>query len=269
MENLVVLDDWMIIRISGKDATKFLDGLTTRDLSQFEMEKAYLSAFLNPKGKISSLFWLVKTKGELAIKGQSILMFVPPEFKQETVQDLLKYNINVEIKLEDLTQETPPAVYISSNPVKDGFENQDPYFFFFEGSFNFKKLGEDFHPYSAFSQRNPDLVPFSVFKGLNPLECGLKGIVDLSKGCFLGQEPISRMTYRGRPRFQLIRTFLPTTELEVDSGLVKFDLVEIGKVIYENQTTNVLIWQLRARDLDEMTYKRIINETRSSLLGNY
>ncbi|RMG27346.1 MAG: hypothetical protein D6732_20210 [Methanobacteriota archaeon] len=263
-----LLNEWMVVRISGPDAVSFLNGLTTRDLNTFQNEKAYLSSFLNPKGKITSLYWIVKTSGTYSLDGTSVLMFIVPEMKESTVTDLLKYNINVDIKLEDITLEIPPLHYVATHDA-EGFPNMDPLFFLPAGNFLFQK--KDGSEKSYFSLLEPpfDFIPFSVFKGLNPLESGLKGIVDLQKGCFLGQEPISRMTYRGRPRFQLARTRYPTEVFTLKENKAYLNEKAIGTVLFLDKKRGFFVWQVNSRDLEDHIYDEIINSSHTQLLGNY
>ena len=266
--NLIQLKDWLIVRISGPDAVSYLNGLTTRDLDRFSEEEAYLSAFLNPKGKITSLYWLIKTQGEFALNGQSILMIIPPEMKDNAIQDLLKYNINVDVKLEDVTQEFP-LLYYSPSSDGNGFPNRDPMFFLPEGRFNFLDPNANYISYDKLLEETDKFVPFSIFIGLNPLESGLKTIVDLQKGCFLGQEPISRMTFRGRPRFQLVKSIFPCDQLTLDGEMIFFDSTEVGKTLLLDSKKGILIWQLKSRSLEENIYQKIVKETQSHLLGTY
>jgi len=45
----------------------------------------------------------------------------------------------------------------------------------------------------------PDVTPDNF-----PAECRLDGVVDYEKGCFLGQETLARMNYRGHPNWLLV-----------------------------------------------------------------
>ncbi|MHA2502951.1 MAG: CAF17-like 4Fe-4S cluster assembly/insertion protein YgfZ, partial [Candidatus Kariarchaeaceae archaeon] len=188
----VPVPDWITVKVSGPELMDYLNGIITRDLEQIEENEYHRSAFLTPTGKIRSIFWL-------RMEGGSVYMHAPPSFKQNLVEDLLKYKLSLDVKLEDITQESDPLYLVESDRSIEGLHSNSFHF-----SFTNSPLppGDTELTYQGFEQLliEQGVIPPSFGEGHNPYELGFADIISLEKGCFLGQEPISRMYYRGNPR---------------------------------------------------------------------
>ena len=79
--------------------------------------------------------------------------------------------------------------------VNDTFESR------FEKSFP----GKDLHTWNEVTLKNELPTTETIQNGLLPNETKwLLTFLNFEKGCFLGQEPVSRVNFRGRPRRKLI-----------------------------------------------------------------
>ncbi|MHA2031288.1 MAG: hypothetical protein ACW99Q_18070, partial [Candidatus Kariarchaeaceae archaeon] len=121
----VDLRSWTVIKISGPDKKEYLNGIITFDLDGLD-NKICQSMFLTPKAKIRSIFWLIEINDEYII-------YVPPTMKIPLVEDLLKYKLNMNVKLEDITDETPDLYLVQTNDINDSSTQ------FGDGKFKFEQ----------------------------------------------------------------------------------------------------------------------------------
>lgn len=193
-EEYTLLSDWITIKVSGPDRVPYLNGIVTLDISELHPNQWYQAAFLTPHAKIRSIFWIIDMEDHFRL-------ITPPNFKQPLIEDLLKYNINQDVKLEDITDEISPLIFhYEENSSIPGFGT-------LTGAFAWTDTDATEISFSVFLQRihsNNGIYPVYL-ADQNPLEAGLDHMITLEKGCFLGQEPISRMYHRGKPRKFLYR----------------------------------------------------------------
>ena len=183
------LPKWVTISVSGNDRIEFLNGVVTLDVATAKNWKR--ACFLTPKGKIRSVFWLKAFETE-------ILIIAHPLMRDNLVADLLKYKLNIAVKLDDLSQERPSLQFKLDPlfPVIPGFELTGNFIWCdTETSRSYE------HLLASIFLKGGISCNFGI--GLNPVELGMYDAISLHKGCFLGQETISRMVRRGKPRTKL------------------------------------------------------------------
>ncbi len=184
----IQLKKWTTIRVSGKDASTYLNGIVSIDFQDLgtEWRRALL---LTPKGKIRSVFWVRKD-------GDSFYLITSPVYRSNLVEDLLKYNLNVSVKLEDLTDELPPVIFKTGEQSISGLGD-------LRGEFDWHEQFESPDDFDELVILNNG-CPSDLLLGKHPLEVGMMDSITLEKGCFLGQETVSRMFHRGKPRTMLV-----------------------------------------------------------------
>ena len=83
------------------------------------------------------------------------------------------------------------SLKINPDTFESGFENNFP--------------GKDLHTWNEVTLKNELPTTETIQNGLLPNETKwLLTFLNFEKGCFLGQEPVSRVNFRGRPRRKLI-----------------------------------------------------------------
>lgn len=220
MDKIIVdLAGWTIIKISGPEKKVYLNGIITFDLDKLNDKTICQSMFLTPKAKIRSIFWLLESNEEY-------FLYVPAKMKLPLIEDLLKYKLDTNVKLEDITEETPHLYLIekvaeNNSSIQLGgrhfnFEQSDEQMV---GPINYQKFIEWLVIHGE--------SPVELLVNENPFEVGLAAAVTLEKGCFLGQEPLSRMYHRGRPRQFLYQI---TSENDLPDQILQSS-EEVGRVI--------------------------------------
>jgi folate-binding protein YgfZ len=173
------------ITVQGLEAEKFLQGQLTCDMRKASPDKAVLAAHCNPKGRIVSLFFLLK-------EGERFSLFLPQNLSAIALTNLKKYaqfSKHVNVQETVLTD-------ISNWPfLKDK-----------------KELIEAGIPL-IYANTSELFLPHDI--NLPQL-----GGVSFDKGCYTGQEIIARMQNLGKPKQHLYRLNFEsgTTETAFEPG---------------------------------------------------
>ena len=188
-ELIIDINNWTTIKISGVQKLEYLNGIITYDLNKLKENQVVRSLFLTPKAKIRSIYWLKSLD-------DTYVLYCPPEYRQNLIEDLLRFKLEMDVKLEDITAETPPLFLEECEDSEIEL-----------GGIGFAFVNIEIPPTGFVPNKNFNAwlishgeLPFEYYLDQNPYEVGLNDTIALEKGCFLGQEPLSRMFYRGKPR---------------------------------------------------------------------
>lgn len=209
-----LLVDRAILAVSGPQAESFLQGLVTVDVEKLEPGQARLCALLTPQGKILFDFILLRQEGEFLI-----------DCRAEVAEDLLKrltfYRLRAKVDLEDRSGGLSViALWGGADPEKIDGAFADPR----HEAMGIRAIVEKDTAEPALRQAGADIVPLADYHaqrvhagigegGLDfaygeafPHEANmdLLGGVSFSKGCFVGQEVVSRMEHRGTTRTRIV-----------------------------------------------------------------
>ncbi|WP_426231895.1 YgfZ/GcvT domain-containing protein [Pararhizobium sp. DWP3-4] len=205
------LQDRAMITVSGQDAQEFLQALITTDLDLLEDGEAKPGALLTPQGKI--LFDFIVTRD-----GTSIRLETGTDQGESLLKRLTMYKLRAPISLA-LTNparvtvrfEAAPGAYRDARFAKAGQTVYRAYDTEGEtaGTDDYDRLrilngiavsGADYALQDAF--------PHDVLMDKN-------GALSFKKGCYVGQEVVSRMQHRGTARRRVVivaaGTALPET----------------------------------------------------------
>lgn len=182
-----------LIAVTGPDARPFLQNLLTQDLDRLGDARAAYAALLTPQGKISAdMFVWARSDG--------LLLDVDPTRGADLLRRLSLYKLRANVTLADVSDAFDVVV---SDAAFDGGVN-DPRL----AALGFRGLAvKTDASLTSIEERRialgvPDLArdaaPEEVFAGEALLE-ELNGVA-FDKGCFVGQENVSRMKRRATTR---------------------------------------------------------------------
>jgi hypothetical protein len=206
-----VLSSRAALKIGGADVGKFLQGLITNDIGKVHGANAIHAGLLSPQGKILFDFFI-------AADGDGFLVDVAREKARELAQRLGFYRLRAAVEIsEDASREV--AACWGGAPAHPGgtIVYADPrlptlgYRAFLAEGTSPAELGCEAateQAYHAFriSQGVPEGGRDFAFGDVFPHEAlfdQLNG-VDFKKGCFVGQEVVSRMEHRGTARKRIL-----------------------------------------------------------------
>lgn len=207
------LIDRGVIRISGAEARDFLQNLVTNDMEEVTPGRAGYGALLTPQGKIICDFLIVALPEE---DGGGFLLDTPLLQVPDLMKRLKLYKLRAKVVLEDLTDRS--AVLASADgaplPAEAGVVYDDP---------RLPALGQrgivDLAGSESLVTAEPEAwharrialgVPAGgrdfAYGDAFPHEALLDqlGGVSFKKGCYIGQEVVSRMQHRGTARTRVV-----------------------------------------------------------------
>jgi folate-binding protein YgfZ len=261
---IALLPDRGVVSVAGEDAEKFLQGVISNDMGLLKTHPAIHAGLLSPQGKILFEFFVVRT---------------PDGFCLETARDkaaalvdrLMLYKLRAKVEIEDVSSDYTVAV-IWGGPYEPHGRGKPPLWFADPrlAAMGYRELvtmGSDWAlaGESATSatpgEYHAHRIALGVPEGGKDYTFGdafphealfdqLNG-VSFKKGCYVGQEVVSRMQNRGTTRKRIVPVIgeapLPPPGTEVVAGGV-----EIGKLgSVANETGLALLRLDRAAELGQ------------------
>lgn len=225
------LSDRALIRVSGADAQHFLQNLVTADIDGLSQGGATAAALLTPQGKILFDFLVYRT-------ADAYLLDAPEVCAAELLKRLTFYRLRAKVDLSALEAGTGVVALWhgeAAEPAEALVAVDDP---------RLAALGRRLvGPVAALTAAlgGPDAglaayhahrIGLGVPEGLQdygysdifPHDADLDqlGAVSFSKGCYVGQEVVSRVHHKGsaRKRFVMVEADapLPARGTEIDAG---------------------------------------------------
>tara|TARA_Y100000741_G_C18114839_1_gene502541 strand:- start:260 stop:826 length:567 start_codon:yes stop_codon:yes gene_type:complete len=168
-----------VLTFQGEDAVSFLDSLISNEFVEGKIVPSFL---LFPDGKIN--YWFLTEQN-----GQVVNIYQKKEELVKIKQTFEKYKIRIKCEIE--IKDIDIHLKINSDTFEAGFDE------------NYK--GNDLLTWDEITLNTELPTLETIENGLLPNETKwLLTFLNFEKGCFLGQEPVSRVNFRGRPRRKLI-----------------------------------------------------------------
>jgi len=206
MMGFCVLPDRAVLSVSGVEAGSFLEKLVTVNVSGLPLHGARFGALLTPQGKIIVDFFIIRSE-------EGFLIECPQVLAADLLKKLTLYRLRAQITLADKTSEFKMLVGWNETTPPAGITFKDPRL----TALGWRALvSRDEHiqgeatidDYDA--QRiacgvptgGRDFIYGDTFPHESLMDC-LNGI-DFKKGCYVGQEVVSRMEHRSTARTRCV-----------------------------------------------------------------
>lgn len=214
-----------VLRIFGEDVTSFLQNLVTANVENLQASSVTPCALLTPQGKIAFDFLIGKN--------------APNDFFVDIKDDLVEafkkriqlYKLRADVSLEDISDRSVLTSW-SESPVYSAalkdlrFPNEAQVYRFYGGSTitaaedNFDEQRIQYGIAESGSDYElSDIFPHDIYFDLN-------NAIDFKKGCYVGQEVISRMQHRGSARKRVC-----VVKAESDFETSEVNITSAGKTI--------------------------------------
>jgi len=204
-DGAVFLADRGVVRVAGPDAAAFLQGLLTNDVEKLALGGSCYAALLSPQGKILFDFLIFRTGADV------FLIDVACDKTPELVKRLGFYKLRARIEIADASADFAVVAAPSGEPA----DPRAPAL----GGRSIVAAGqappEDKAARAAYEARRIALgVPQGgadfAYGDAFPHDANMDLLngVDFAKGCYVGQEVVSRMKHRGTSRKRIARVRL-------------------------------------------------------------
>jgi folate-binding protein YgfZ len=261
---IALLPDRGVVSVTGADAEKLLQGVITNDTERLATQSAIHAGVLSPQGKILFEFFVVGAPGGFCLE-------TAREQVASLVERLQRYKLRADAEILDASSDYTVAA-IWGGPYEPRGEGKQPVWFADPRlpDMGFRELvtigsdwalagkgadcatSDDYHahrialgvPEGAKDYELGDTYPHeALFDQLNGLS--------FEKGCYVGQEVVSRMQHRGTARKRVVPVHaegrLPATGTPVFVGTV-----EIGRLGSSVEDRGLALLRLdRAAEMQE------------------
>ncbi|MEO6590266.1 MAG: glycine cleavage T C-terminal barrel domain-containing protein [Pyrinomonadaceae bacterium] len=215
-----------LIEVSGKEAVQFLNGLITNDVAKLQVGAQMSAAFPNVQGRLLAFVRVFRT-------GDKFLFETEDATRDKIFQNLFRFTFAGDFFVEDLSEKFD---YAEIHNLKFEIENSEKIVFD-------SKFGKDFFIPKASADeflnelkaQNAVEISDALYEVLRiengvpiygidvnetnvVLESGLDEAVNFNKGCYIGQEIIARIHFRGHVAKQLTGLVFEDENINLNHG---------------------------------------------------
>ncbi|MEX0589988.1 MAG: folate-binding protein [Xanthobacteraceae bacterium] len=231
----ILFSDRAVVRVTGEDAPRFLNGIVTNAVEDLAPGAAVFTALLTPQGKIVVDFHAVAVAAD---EGGGFVLDAPSALADELVRKLGFYKLRAKVEIV-ARPDLAVAVVLDHEPVEElGLVYLDPR----QAGLGWRVVLPAEGAAQALARAGAKLVGADAWQGRrislgipeggkdfiygdtfpHEADMDLLGGVDFHKGCFIGQEVVSRVERRDVARKRVVPVAFadaaPSPGIEVTAG---------------------------------------------------
>jgi folate-binding protein YgfZ len=210
------LEDRGVLRVAGEDSASFLQGLLTNDVVDLAVGAARYAALLSPQGKVLFDFLVVRVPAD---SGTAFLVDGPAAQLAGLARRLGFYRLRAKVTIADESAERVVAAFWGAPPPEPpgGFLYVDPR----DSRLGWRAIlpraaapgiagGAEAYEAHRIRLGVPRGGVDFAYADIFPHDANLDLLhgVDFDKGCYVGQEVVSRMRHRATSRKRIVRLAL-------------------------------------------------------------
>jgi len=226
-----------LIAVWGKEAVPFLDGMISNDMKTLEDGQQLLAAFPNAQGRLLAVVRALR-------HGDRFLIETEEATRENVFNNLFRFTYAGDFFVEDLSDQyryfdvfgakaEPPAsaggmVFTAGRSITVVVPLTD------EGEFSGLRIDDDLYETLRIESGIPKYGVDMDETTIVP-ELGLDGLISYNKGCYIGQEIIARIHFRGHVAKRLTGLLLSEPPASAggqlaDMGLLSSDGKPAGRI---------------------------------------
>ena len=224
-----------LIAVWGKEAVQFLDGLISNDVKTLEEGAQMLAAFPNAHGRLLAVVRVLR-------QGDRFLFETEEATREKVFNNLLRFTYAGDFFVEDISDEMrfievygdvrasgPQSIFKFSRPgsIMWVIPNEEVTGFVRHiYDLNCVEIFDDLYETLRIENGTPKYAVDMDETTIVP-ELGVEGLISYKKGCYIGQEIIARIHFRGHVAKQLTGLVLsepPAVAGGLTQGLVNAEL---------------------------------------------
>ncbi|MCK1338657.1 folate-binding protein YgfZ [Bradyrhizobium sp. 38] len=231
------LPDRGVVKVAGEDARNFLNGLVTTDVDKLKPGLGRFGALLTPQGKITVDFLITEAP---AGHGGGFLIDCPKPLADSLATKLKFYKLRAKVTVENLSDDLGVLAAWDGKPAaQPDLAFADPR----NGELGYRILIPEDLKQKLSDLIGAELVDAAAYEahrialgvprgGLDfmysdafPHETNMDRLsgVDFDKGCYVGQEVVSRMQHRGTARTRSVKVLLEDLSPELGVSVLAGD----------------------------------------------
>ena len=234
-----VLEDRGAVRVVGAGAGAFLQSLLTNDVVGLKQDEGRYAALLTPQGKIVADMLVTPAMTEI---GAGFWLDLPRALVREVVAQLNRYKLRAPVAIEDMSNSVAVvALWETDKPLVVGEIFRDPRapdlgwrVICVESeaediAARFGRASADAYDHWRIAHGAPRGGVDFVYGEAFPHEASMDRMhgVDFKKGCYVGQEIVSRVEHRGTARKRVVAVEIDGARPEAGAP-VRAGEIEIG-----------------------------------------
>ncbi len=209
---IIQLDAYVFL-VSGSDRYSYFDGLSTN-----KVEQSCSTVLTSTNAKIIDVIHVIEVGENLAIVGYG-------PYKDTVLKHLQPRILQQDVSIRDISMLND--VYLSTEPI-DSVQNvtiSQSYLGWLIVSSKNNPIEVTMSELEFTDYRINNMLPYQgkeITNDIHPYNCGLEHLVHEAKGCYIGQEVLTRMRSRGKMGKQLVQVPIDaddTTSVGTESAL--------------------------------------------------
>ena len=222
--------------VSGSEAVRFLNGLITNDIEKLKDGAQMLAAFPTLKGRMFAVVRVIR-------KGKKFLFETEEETRRKVYDNLFRFTFAGDFHLTDLSDDYEYFSIFGDLKkrellAKEVFKFQNDYLVAKGSVEQFRKLlgwaveiSDELYEILRIENGIPK-YGIDMDEGTVVPEIGFDGMISYKKGCYLGQEVIARIHFRGKVAKQLMGLVFEEGDVNFSPGdeIKSLDDKSAGKV---------------------------------------
>ncbi|MCB0346865.1 MAG: hypothetical protein KDD66_17235 [Bdellovibrionales bacterium] len=203
-----------VVRVSGPDSPRYLQGRITQDIKQLEIGTSPRSMLLSPQGKIQGIFWIAKLEDSFLLAS----LRTSPDVNA-LIKALLLFKVADQVEAAAVEYSVIDILGRRTDEILSSLKT--PHYKLSGSSYILcetsclKEMQTELQSHGAIAcpgevsemfriQRGEPLYGVDVTERNGAPDLDVSQMVSFNKGCYTGQEVVEMSTARGKPNKQLV-----------------------------------------------------------------